>query len=317
VRRRAKKREATKAEAETQKELEDKLALFDEVTTHQGALVSEVFVGVSAPAFLENEADAVIAEEIVPAVRSLPLSGHWRTSLGGGVLSGAGFTLPVVRLDEAGLLELLGEQRLRGIGAPVGVRMLEGGLTFAPTRGEVVQSHFNLVAFDSIAAPVPPYPKWKEHLGFGFEFGADYRQWRSQQTLSGGAGWVLLGVQGDHSRNLLVAGVGPSLAVASDQQGLMPVAGVTTRVVARVALQREWSSSLRLEARHQSVWGPGRQLHEVRADLALEWVVAWGGRARLLVRPTASLSAEPTLGRMVLGGLMMLEPVESLADLVH
>ena len=318
LRRRAKKRDATPAEAEKQKELEDKLALFDEVTTQQGALVSEVFSDVSAPAFLEAEANAVIAEEIIPATRSLPLSGHWRTGLGGGLWrrSDGSFT-PVVQLDEAGLIELLGEQRLRGIGAPVGVRMLEGSVTFAPSLAvpQVVQSRFTLVAFDSIAPPVPPYPKWKEHLGFGFEFATDYRAWRSQHSLSGGAGWVLLGVHGDHSRHLLTAGVGPSLQVAVDPTGTMPMAGVATRVVARVGLQLQWPSALRFEARHQSLWGPGRQLHEVRADLALEWVLAWGGRPRLLIRPTASLTAEPTLRRLDAVGLVMLEPVESLADL--
>lgn len=320
VRRRAKKREQTAGEVKTQRELEDKLALFDEVTTQQGALVADVFGEVSAPAFLQAEEDAVIAEEIIPATRSLPLSGHWRTGLGGGVWRRPdGSMVPVVQFDEAGLLELLGEQRLRGIGAPVGVRMLEGSVTFAPSLGPlaVVQSHFTLVAFDSIAAPVPPAPKWKEHVGFGFELTNDFRSWRSQRTLSGGAGWVLLAAQGSHARHLLTVGVGPSLQVAEDLTGMMPMAGVTTRLVARVGLQLEWPSALRLEARHQSLWGPGRVLHEVRADLSLEWVVAWGGRPRLLVRPTASLTAEPTLGQLSAAGLVMLEPVESLVDLAR
>jgi hypothetical protein len=88
-------------------------------------------------------------------------------------------------------------------------------------------------------------------------------------------------------------------------------------MVARVALQREYASALRIEARHQSVWGPSRQLHEVRADVSVEWVVAWGGRPRVLVRPTASLSAEPVDGRLMIGALLMLEPVESLADLAR
>ena len=318
LRRRAKKRDATPPELEKQKELEARLALFDEVTAQQGALVSEVFNEVSAPAFLEAETDAVIAEEIAPATRSLPLSGHWRTGLGGGVwrLADGTFT-PVVRLDEAGLLELLGEQRQRGIGAPVGVRMLEGGLTFAPSLAvpQVVQSHFTLVAFDSIAPPMPPNPKWKEHLGFGFEVAMDQRAWRSQHTLSGGAGWVFLHAQGDHARNLILAGVGPSLQVAIDPTGAMPMGGVTTRVVGRVALQVDYPSALRLEARHQSIWGPGRQLHEFRADVGLEWVLAWGGRGRLLIRPTLSVTAEPT--RLNAVGLVMLEPVESLADLAR
>ena len=298
----ARKRDPTAGELQTQHELEDKLALFDEVTVQQGALVSEVFGDVSAPDFLQAEADAVIAEEIIPATRSLPVSGHWRTGLGGGVWRrNDGSTVPVVQLDEAGLLEWLGDQRLRGLGAPVGVRMLEGSITFEPSLSafHVVQSHFTLVAFDSIAAPVPPAPKWKEHVGFGFEFANDFRGWRSQHTLSGAAGWVLLAAQSRHARNLLTIGVGPALGVAFDSTGPMPYAGVSTRLVARLALQAQWPSALRLEARHQSIWGPGRQLHEVRADLAVEWVVAWGGRPRLLVRPTASFSAEPSLSDVV------------------
>jgi hypothetical protein len=321
LRRRAKKRDATPSELAKQRELEARLALFDEVTSQQGALVSDVFAGVSAPAFLEAETDAVIADEVAPATRSLPLSGHWRTGLGGGVLTGVltgqAVAVPVVRVDEAGLLELLGEQRARGLGGRVGVRMLEGGLTFAPTLGQMVQSHFTLVAFDSIAPPMAPSPKWKEHLGFGFELATDYRQWRTVPTLSGGAGWVFLNVQGDHARNLLTAGVGPALWVGTGGFGIVPVGGVTTRMVARVALQREYASALRIEARHQSVWGPSRQLHEVRADVSVEWVVAWGGRPRVLVRPTASLSAEPVDGRLMIGALLMLEPVESLADLAR
>lgn len=318
LRRRAKKRDATRAEQEKQQELEARLALFDEVTAQQGALVSEVFSGVSAPAFLEAETDAVIAEEVAPVTRSLPLSGHWRTGLGGGVWrrDDGSFT-PVVRLDEAGLLELLGEQRLRGLGGPVGVRMLEGGLTLAPSLQvpQVVQSHFTLVAFDSIAPPMPPNPQWKEHLGFGFEVAMDQRAWRSQHTLSGGAGWVFLHAKGDHARHLITAGVGPSLQVAIDPTGAMPMGGVTTRIVGRLGLQVDYPSALRLEARHQSIWGPGRQLHELRADVALEWVLAWGGRGRLLIRPTIAVTAEPALGRLNALGLVMLEPVESLADL--
>ncbi len=318
LRRRAKKRDATASELEKQRELEARLALFDEVTSQQGALVSEVFAGVSAPAFLEAETDAVIADEVAPATRSLPLSGHWRTGLGGGLWRrGDGTFTPVVRLDEAGLLELLGEQRLRGLGGRVGVRMLEGGFTFAPSLAvpQIVQSHFTLVAFDSIAPPMAPSPKWREHLGFGFEVAMDQRAWRSQQSLSGGAGWVFITAQGDHARHLITAGVGPSVQVAIDPTGPMPMGGVTTRIVGRLGLQVDYPSALRLEARHQSIWGPGRQLHEFRADVALEWVLAWGGRGRLLIRPTLSVTAEPVLGRLDAVGLVMLEPVESLADL--
>jgi hypothetical protein len=126
---------------------------------------------------------------------------------------------------------------------------------------------------------------------------------------------VLLHAKSPHARNLITAGVGPAAWVAVDPTGAMPVGGVSTRLVARVALQQQWPSALRLEARHQSVWGPGRQLHEVRADLALEWVIAWGGRGRLLFRPTVSITAEPSLGKLDAVGLVMLEPVESLADL--
>gem|GEM_PF-2792063 len=317
LRRRANKRAPTAVEAKEQAELESTLALFTQVTTAQGALVSEVFPDGSADAFLEAERAASIAEEVPPVTRSLPVSGHWRTGLGAGLWRrDDGTVTPVVQLDEAGLLELLGEQRLRGLGGPVGVRMLEGSLTLAPSlrQPEIVQSHFTLVAFDSIARAVPPAPRWKDHLGFGFEAATDFRAWRSQHTLYGGAGWVLAHVQSAYARNLLALGVGPAVWAAVDGRGVMPVGGVSTRLVARVALQREWPSSLRLEARHQSLWGPGRAMHELRADAALEWVVAWGGRPRVLVRPTVSVTAEPTLARLNAAAVLMLEPAESLAD---
>ncbi len=317
LRRRANKRAPTAVEAKEQAELESTLALFTQVTTAQGALVSEVFPDGSADAFLEAERAASIAEEVPPVTRSLPVSGHWRTGLGAGLWRrDDGTVTPVVQFDEAGLLELLGEQRLRGLGAPVGVRMLEGSLTLAPSlrQPEIVQSHFTLVAFDSIARAVPPAPRWKDHLGFGFEAATDFRAWRSQHTLYGGAGWVLAHVQSAYARNLLALGVGPAVWAAVDGRGVMPVGGVSTRLVARVALQREWPSSLRLEARHQSLWGPGRAMHELRADAALEWVVAWGGRPRVLVRPTVSVTAEPTLARLSATAVLMLEPAESLAD---
>ncbi len=56
-------------------------------------------------------------------------------------------------------------------------------------------------------------------------------------------------------------------------------------------------------------------MHELRGDVSLEWVLAWGGRPRLLVRPTASVTAEPALNKVNAMGLLMLEAVESLADL--
>lgn len=318
VRRRSKQRPATEAEAAQRTEFEARLAVFTQVTQAQGALATEVFSDVDAPAFLEAEAAAVIAEEVIPATRSLPLSGHWRTAFGAGLWrrEDGSFT-PVVQLEEAGLLELLGEQRLRGIGAPVGVRMLEGSLMLAPSlrQPEFVESHFTLVAFDSIAPAAPPVPRWKDHVGFGFEVATDFRAWRSQHTLTGGAGWVLAHAQSASSRNLIAVGVGPSVQAAVDASGAMPMGGVASRLVARVALQNEWPSALRLELRSQSLWGPSRALHELRADASVEWVVAWGARPRLLVRPTLSLTAEPTLGRLNALALIALEPVESLADL--
>ena len=313
LRRDASKRELTRAEAGRKAEWEAQLALFDEVTTLQGELE-----GADAAAFLAEDAASAAREEAAPARKRLPLSGLYRTSLGAGAWVGNdGRATPVVTLHEAGLEELLGEQRMRGIGAPAGVRLLEGGITVATARQvpEVVQSHFTLLAFDSIAAPLPPTSRWREHLGFGFELGSDFRSWRSQPALAGGSGWVLVGVHGDAARNLVAAGAGPAAWLASDPTGLMPMGGVATRLVARVALERDGPSALRLEARHQSVWGPGRVLHEVRADLALEWAVAWGGRPRLLVRPTARLTAEPALARLDVVGLVMLEAVESLRDL--
>jgi hypothetical protein len=322
--REAKKREPTPAEAEERRELEARLAVFDAVTAHQGELVGEVFTAGSATGFLATEEAAALAEQLEPSTQSLPLSGHWRTGVGAGAWRAAdGSLAPVVRLDEAGLLELLGEQRLRGLGAFAGVRMLEGGLTLAPplasaSASPVVQSHFTLVAFDSIAPPVPPSAKWKEWLGFGFELATDYRAWRSQHTLSGAAGWAFFTLRDGRARNLLAVGAGPAGWAAQDATSLSALGGVTTRLVGRVALQQAWPSALRLEARHQSLWGPGgRTLHELRADLALEWVLTWRGRPRLLLRPTASLTAEPALGRVNLVGLVMLEPVESLAAVVR
>lgn len=95
----------------------------------------------------------------------------------------------------------------------------------------------------------------------------------------------------------------------------MPMGGVTTRAMARLGLSTERPSALRVEARHQSLWGPGRVLHEVGADASLECIVAWGGRPRRIVQPTAALTSEPASNRLNVMGLVLLEAVESLVDL--
>ncbi|MBL8910558.1 MAG: DUF4105 domain-containing protein, partial [Archangium sp.] len=321
VRRRLNRRPMTPSEAEKIAEFDAQLALFTQVTTAQGALL-DVLEGVddqSAVSFIDEQNAAAVANEVVATTRSLPVSGHWRTGVGGGVWmrEGGGFA-PVVRIDEAGLHEALGEQRLRGIGAPVGVRMLEGSLTLAPTvQPYVVQSHFTLISFDSIAAPLVPSTFLKDHLGFGFEVVTDYRAWRSQKTLWGGQGWVMVHARDTFSRNLLALGVGPAAWVGEDGISPMPMGGGAGRLVGRIALDSTWPSAVRFEAKYQSVFGPGRQLHELRADASIEWVVAWGGRARMLVRPMVSLTAEPTVGRYNTFGLLMLEPVESLTELLR
>lgn len=321
LRRRATRRPMTPSEAEQAAEYDAQLALFTQVATAQGAL-SEVLEGVddsTASAFLDEERSAAVATEVVATTRSLPVSGHWRTGVGGGVMmTGSGGFTPVVRVDEAGLLEALGEQRLRGLGAPVGVRMLDGSLTFAPALVpfRVTQSHFTLVAFDSLAAPLPPASALEEHLGFGFEVVTDFRDARSQKTLGGAQGWVMLHARDAYARNLLALGVGPAAWVADDGLSVMPMGGGSARLIGRLALDATWPSALRLEAKYQSVFGPGRQLHELRADASLEWVVAWGGRPRVLLRPTVSLTAEPALGRYTTLGLVMVEPVESLTEVL-
>ena len=198
--------------------------------------MSDVFSDVSPPAFLEAEPHAVIAEEIIPATRSLPLSGHWRTGLGGGLWRRSdGATTPVVQLDEAGLLELLGEQRLRGIGAPVGVRMLEGSVTFAPSLVPQVVQTLHAGRVDSIAPP-PPYPKWKEHW---LRLRVRHRLSRVALAAlaSGGAGCVARRA-GDHARHLLNAGAGPAPGrgdPTDDADG-----GRGDWVVARVGLKLQW-----------------------------------------------------------------------------
>lgn len=319
LRRRADRRPMTPGEQRRADDIAARLSLFDDVTTLQGDLVAEVFTGASATAFLDDEAEAIAVAEVTPATRSLPVSGHWRA--GGGVglwRRDDGSYTPVVRLESGGLREHIGAQRQRGIGAPVGVRMLEGGFTLAPSlpRPEFVQSHFNVIAFDTIAPPLPPAPRWQDFVGFGFEVGTDFRAWRSQHTLTGVAGWGSLHLSADHARHFVVVGAGPAGWIAADRADtVMPMGGVTTRALARLGLSLEWPSALRFEARHQSLWGPGRVLHEVRGDAALEWIIAWGGRPRLIVQPTASLTAEPSLARLNVMGLVMLEAVESLADL--
>ncbi|MFT3711007.1 MAG: DUF4105 domain-containing protein [Archangium sp.] len=320
VRRRAKRRPMTPSEAEKAAEYDAQLALFTQVASAHGTLTSEVFEGLdeeTAETFLSEQTNSAMATEVVATTRSLPVSGHWRTGVGAGVWSSASGFVPVVRIDEAGLFEALGEQRNRGIGAHTGVRMLEGSLT-AAAGGDLrlVQSHFTLIAFDSLAAAIPPANALRNHVGFGFELVQDYRAWRSQKTLYGGQGWAMLHARDAFSRNLIAVGVGPAAWVAEDGHTPMPMAGGSARLIGRLALDSRWPSALRVEAKYQSVFGPGRQLHELRADASLEWVVAWGGRARVLLRPTVSVTAEPLLGKVDALGLLMLEPVESITEML-
>lgn len=319
LRRRSKKRAMTRSEQKRADDIAARLALFDEVTTLQGDLVADVLTTGFATAFLEDEVEAVVVSEVTPSTRSLPVSGHFRA--GGGVglwRRDDGLITPVIRLESGGLREAIGAQRQRGVANTVGVRMLEGGFTIAPSlpTPAFVQSHFNVIAFDTIAQQLPPSPRWQDFVGFGFEVGTDYRRWRSQHTLTGFAGWGYLHLDVDHARHFIVIGAGPAGWVAADQKDtVMPIGGVTTRAMARLGLSTEWPSALRIEARHQSLWGPSRVMHEIRADASLEWIVAWGGRPRLIVQPTASLTSEPALNRLNVMGLVMLEAVESLADL--
>lgn len=319
LRRRAKKRPMTRGEAAEDAERRAKLALFDEVTALQGELVAEVLQGGDALAFLASDGDAAVAEEVTHAARHLTTSGHWRLGVGAGAWRQVdGALAPVVRIEEAGLLEWLGEQRLRGLGAATGTRILEGAVTLSPTRGSpVVASHFTLIGFDSLSPSTPPAARWRDHLGFGFDVATDFRAWRSIPSVSGAVGWVLLGARADKARQLVTLGVGPVAWAGVDAAGVAPLGGVSGRLVARVTLGEGWPSALRAEVRHASVWGPGRQLHELRADVAFEWVLGWRGHLRLVLRPTLAVSAEPALGRVDALGLVMLEPVESLAALLR
>lgn len=317
LRRRQQRRALTPKESEALAEHTAQLALFEQVTDAQGALLDEVLGEFRGDRFIDDELHAAVVTETIASTRSLPVSGHWRASVAAGVWARRGDLSAVVRVEEAGLLELLGEQRLRGMGAPVGVRMLEGGVTFEPERLRFVQSHFTLISFDSIAAPLPPAAPWKEHVGFGFELSSDFREWRSMPSLNGFAGWVMLHARDAHARNFVALGVGPAGWVGSDGVATVtPLGGGTARLVGRLALSRTLPSALRLEVRHQSVWGlGGRVLHELRADASLEVVLAWGGAPKVLVRPTVALTAEPTLGRTNVLALVALEPAESLRDL--
>jgi len=321
LRRKAKQRPPTDAEARERAEQEAQLALFSQVAEAHAVLVSEVFPAEDdAAAFLAADDAQAHATQATVTVRSLQVSGHWRASLGAGAMVdvATGAAAPVVRVDEAGLLEALGEQRARAAGPHVGLRVLEGSLTLETRSPSVVQSHFTLMAFDSLAPPMEPAPWWRRHLGFGFEATSDFRAWRSAPWLNGVAGWVFAHASDAEGRNFLAVGAGPAGWVASSSSGsawVAPMGGVSTRVTGRLALGTQWPSALRLEAWHQSVWGPSRVLHEVRAEASLEWVVVWGQRPRLLVRPTVSVSVEPAVGRGVMQGVLVLEPAESLIDL--
>jgi hypothetical protein len=317
LRQNAKKRPLTPGEEREAAELSSRIELFTEVAGLQADLSAQVLTAGNPEQFLADEAVEGLAEEVPPSKRALPVSGHWRTGVGGGVwrLADGSYT-PVVRLEEAGLLELLGEQRLRGLGASVGVRMLEGGLTLAPARQvpEVVQSHFTLVAFDSIAPPLPPVPSWRDHLGFGFELATDFRSWRSLQTMSGGSGWAFVHARADQGRHLLALGVGPSLGAGTSPSLVAFYGGGSARLVGRLGLPG--ASGLRLEARYQALYvSPLSLLHEVRGDASLEWAVSWGGSAKLLVRPTLSITAEPARGRLDATALLVVEPAESFASI--
>ena len=185
LRRRSKKRAMTPGEQRRADDLAARLALFDEVTTMQGDLNADVFNSSSATTFLEDEVEAVVVAEVTPATRSLPVSGHFRA--GGGVglwRRDDGLITPVLRFESGGLREAIGAQRHRGVAHTVGVRMLEGGFTIAPSlqTPAFVQSHFNVIAFDTIAQQLPPSPRWQDFVGFGFEVGTDYRRWRSQHA---------------------------------------------------------------------------------------------------------------------------------------
>ncbi len=261
-------------------------ALFDDVVEWQARLVREQLADGDPHAFLERERQRHAAELERRAADSLGNSGHWRAQAGVGARSsvdahGSTGWQGALVVESAGLLELLGDQRLRGFQPGVSLRVLDAEAWLVPRLGwpDVPLSRFTLIAIRSLVES----PRWLRstvwsHLGWGLEVMGDRRVGRPFENRSGFRG-ELLGTLGRDEAYRTHGYVGVSLggwAAWGDAAapGLVPTVAPRVSLGGRVpVVPGHGADALRFEVSYQCLarLGPASSwVHEVEASVGVD-----------------------------------------------
>ncbi|MFL5318286.1 MAG: DUF4105 domain-containing protein, partial [Myxococcaceae bacterium] len=169
----APRRPFTEAEQLQKAELEAQVSAFDDVTRLQGEVIDRSLSDVSPKTVLREESARLETSQQSWAERATLHSGTWRNAFG---VTFAG-DVPLVRLQSAGMRELLGDQRVRGLAAGTELHVLDADATFAPTLGwpELRESHFTLFGWRSLGRKQPSLRDGLyEWFGYGFQASTDY-----------------------------------------------------------------------------------------------------------------------------------------------
>lgn len=180
LRRALAKRPLTDDERDERARAQAELAHFDRLVELQATAVDAALSSVDAQAYVDADERERARAEGARVPTALHDSGHWRTRVAGGVwLDGA--ARPAVGLVSSGLLESLGEQRLRGFQPGVALRGLDGELWLEPVLGwpRLLMTRFTVFGVRSLVTA----PSWLERrglsrFGWGMDFSVD--AWRGR-----------------------------------------------------------------------------------------------------------------------------------------
>lgn len=272
-------------------------AAFDELVEEHAALVRDVFTDQDPHAFLRGQHEDVVKRNEAADAVALGTSGHWRFRGGAGVWSGPTGTLPAVSIASSGLLEELGDRRVRGFHPGVQLKALDGEMTVAFGSGwpQVTSSHFTLFGVKSLVRE----PAWVRRaplsdLGFGLEVLTDTRLGRAMENRSGLTA-ELLAIAGHDAAfsNHFVFGVGLNAFASWPGVKVEPwavAAGPYATVAGRVRLPGHGFNGLKLEARYQLLARTGANqvwVEELSGQLGID--VALG---QVLVQPRINAAVQ-------------------------
>jgi hypothetical protein len=293
------RRPPTAGEQEELDHAQAQVDAFDALLDLHASLVQNDFPKEDPHALLAREHAALTAELTGQRNDAQPASGHWRASAGVGFWwSGAEGFRPALSLSSSGLLEELGDQRVRGFQSAVSMRVLDGEAVLLPRLGwpDVARSRFTLFGIKSLMRT----PEWARDtpladLGWGAELMTDTRRGRVLENRSGFSAELLaLAAKTKHWAGHLVLGLGASGFVTWGDAAFGAAAGLYGTVAARAPLPGSGANGARLELKYQLLAHTGgKELWLEELDLQAGADVKAGP---LLVSPRVVLAAQRQQG---------------------